>query len=286
MSVVVLCIGAAKAGTDWLYRQLRHHPDCKFRAIKELHYFNALDQGTLDRELKKHSDFHAAMLSRLAKKGGAPDFEKAQRIADRADWMDVLERGQEDIPAYLDYLRKNSGSARVVGEMTPAYALLGEERLRQMAVMAPDVRCLFLLRDPVDRLWSHIRMIAARRDDEGRVTERRCATILRRTLAGEEDQIAARSDYAGTLNRLAAAVPGGRLLVEVFEDMVRGDGLARICAFLGIAPVAGDRAPVHAGQPLAMTAMQRGQAQAWLRPQYDAAEAALGRLPDAWRREG
>ena len=49
-----LCIGAAKAGTDWLFEQLSAHPDCHFRSIKELHYFDALEQGKLERELEKH----------------------------------------------------------------------------------------------------------------------------------------------------------------------------------------------------------------------------------------
>ena len=37
-----LCIGAQKAGTGWLYEQLRHHPDFWMPPMKELHYFDRI----------------------------------------------------------------------------------------------------------------------------------------------------------------------------------------------------------------------------------------------------
>lgn len=284
MSVVFLCVGAAKAGTSWLHRQLSAHPECHFRSIKELHYFNAFDEGTLSRNMVRIRERQAGLLKRT---GGGIDGtpEQAARMADGADWLDVLERGEEDTEAYLSYLQRGIGEKRVVGEATPAYALLSAERLAAMSRMAPDVRILYLLRDPVERLWSHVRMIAARRDADGVVTARRCENILQRTIAGEESQIVRRSDYAGALERLTTAVPGGHLLLEVFEEMVRGDGLARICDFLGIARVRPGPVPVHEGQQLVMTPEQRRRAAHWLAPQYDAAHRALGRMPAGWGRE-
>src|SRR5689334_15761196 len=35
-----LCVGAQKAGTGWLYEQLRSHPDFWMPPVKELHYFD------------------------------------------------------------------------------------------------------------------------------------------------------------------------------------------------------------------------------------------------------
>lgn len=281
MGVVFLCVGAAKAGTSWLHRQLSAHPECHFRSIKELHYFDAIQNGRLADELKRHRDQQKDLLHRTA---GQPTAAQTTRLADRADWIDVLEQGGEVQP-YLDYLTEGA-DGRVTGDMTPAYALLPETKLAAMTKMAPDVRFLYILRDPLERLWSHVRMIAARRDADGRVNERRCDRILRRTLDGEESQIVVRSDYAGALRRLTASVAPARLMIEVFEEMVKGDGFARICDFLGIARRVPDPVPVHAGQPLAMTARQRREALEWLAPQYDAARAALGHLPESWAMEG
>ncbi len=286
MNVVFFCIGAAKAGTDWLHRQLVQHPDCHLRSIKELHYFDAIDGNHLNRELQKHRGIQKDLLTKLAKDGQVPDAGQGRRLADRASWLDVLETGHEDTSAYLDYLRDGAKPGQVVADITPAYALLPETRLKAMANMTDDVRFLYLLRDPVERLWSHVRMIAARRDDKGQLKRQRAANILDRVITGKETQIADRSDYAGTLMRLKSAVPSKQLLVDAIEDMVSGDGIKRLCGFLGIAPMTGDLSPVHAGQPLDMTRDQRHAAAKWLAPQYDAAEAALGSLPKTWSREG
>ena len=286
MSVLFFCVGAAKAGTSWLYNQLAAHPECHFRTIKELHYFDALENGTLSRELDKHRGHQERILTNVAANGGTPSDLQTQRLTDRAAWMDVLEQGGDEPQAYLHYLSADAGGAAVIGDITPAYALLPAARLGAMSRLTPDVRFLMLLRDPIDRLWSHVRMMAARRDDSGTATPERCARILSRTFDGKEEQISRRSNYAAALERLAQAVPGGKLLIEVFEEMVAGEGLSRICAHLGIRSVTPDLAPVHAGQTLAMTPEQRLAAAHWLAPQYEASAKALGRMPDAWMRKG
>lgn len=286
MSVLFFCVGAAKAGTSWLYSQLVDHPECHFRAIKELHYFDALDGDTLGRELDKHQTQQSRILNNIASNSATPSDEQARRLTDRAAWMDVLEKGREDCDAYLSYLRHDAGDAKVIGDITPAYALLSQARLAKMSKLTNDVRFLMILRDPVDRLWSHVRMIAARRDDNGIATPERCGRILRRAMKGKEEQISRRSNYAAAIERLVSAVPGSRFMIEVFEEMTSGEGLIRICAFLGIAPIQPSFARVHGGQDLPMTPEQRLAAAHWLAPQYEASAKALGRMPEAWMRKG
>ena len=286
MSVVFLCVGAAKAGTSWVHRQLSGHPECHFRALKELHYFNALDGRFLKREYVKHNGWQQDLRARVDLGEAGPTEQQSRRLADRAAWLDVLALGREDRDAFLGYLQEGAGAAKVVGEMTPAYALLSTERLTGMARMAPDVRFLYLLRDPVERLWSHVRMIAGRRDPGGEVTQTRCTSILNRTIGGEETQIVRRADYAGAIERLTSAIPPAKLLSDVFEEVGAGEGLNRICDFLGIKRIAGAPDPVYEGRALAMTPAQRSLATNWLAPQYAAAEAALGRRPATWAQGG
>ncbi|MGB1236528.1 MAG: sulfotransferase family protein, partial [Planktomarina sp.] len=40
---LLICPGATKAGTSWLYRYLHDHSACQLRAVKELHYFDTFD---------------------------------------------------------------------------------------------------------------------------------------------------------------------------------------------------------------------------------------------------
>ncbi len=72
----------------------------------------------------------------------------------------------------------------------------------------------------------------------------------------------------------------------MFEDVILGQGFARICAFLGLTEIQPARLMVHEGQPLDMSADQRQVAAEWLAPQYDAAARVLGHMPDAWGRKG
>ena len=54
-----LCIGAQKAGTTWLYDNLKKHPDLGLPDVKELHYFDSreriLNHNLLRRLLRPHS---------------------------------------------------------------------------------------------------------------------------------------------------------------------------------------------------------------------------------------
>ncbi len=282
MTVVFLCVGAAKAGTSWLHAQLQAHPECHFRSIKELHYFDALDSKKLARELDRHRQEHARVQEWA---GDAPNIRQIRRLKDRSDWLEVLSLGREDQDAYLHYLHSGAGDAKVVGDVTPAYALLSQGRLKTLAQMTPDIRVLYMLRDPIERLWSHVRMIAARRDENGELTARRAGNILTRVFQGDESQIERRGDYARALRKLQATIPEGNLMIGVFEEMV-ANGLGRLASFLGIAPFEPNAVPVHTGQPLAMTIDQKVAAERFLRPQYKAVERVLGRVPDSWHWKG
>ena len=50
-------IGAAKAGTTWLYRYLAAHPEVRLPAVKELHYFDTCETGKFDRQVAPRRPF-------------------------------------------------------------------------------------------------------------------------------------------------------------------------------------------------------------------------------------
>jgi len=276
---IMLGVGATKSGTSWLYRYLADHPDCHFRTIKELHVFDALEKGRLDRQIDAREAEVAAIRARIASGRTRPG--AGTRLQDREDLLEVLRSGG-DVPAYLKYLSDGSGKAVVVGEVTPAYALVSPGRLQEMARMASDVRFVYLMRDPMARLWSHVRMIARRRGGTDTVDPARAGRILRRTIRDREPEIANRGDYRTALEKLADAVDPSRLLVLVFEDLISGAAIGRLCAFLGIRLQTPDLKPAHVGPPLAMTPGQSSAARDWLAPQYDFVADWLGFRPAKW----
>lgn len=282
--VVMICAGATKAGTSWLYEHLFRHPDCHFRTIKELHYFDTVESGRFGLRLRAHRDELAAVEARLPGLTGDRHAHALRRINDLRDWIAVLSSKTEDRAAYAAYMAEGA-NGRVVGDVTPAYATLAADTLRRIADLGANLRFVYLMRDPVARLWSHVRMLARRETPEGgdftAVTRARMAGVL----AGEDPGLVARGDYRGTVEKLTSVMAPSRLMAIFTEDMMTRPGLSRLCEFLGIrvteAPFA---RRVHEGAPLEMTAQERAGARRLLRDQYEYAATRFPALPDAWRK--
>lgn len=126
MTAIFFCVGAAKAGTSWLHRQLSDHPECHFCAIKELHYFDAIGAGRLGRLTKHHQAQQVALKDRLAVRGAPARAARKRRTADRAAvpcarlLVEVFENmiagpGFEWICDFL-------GISRITAQMAPVHA--------------------------------------------------------------------------------------------------------------------------------------------------------------------
>lgn len=279
-------VGAAKAATSWLHDYLMSHPDCSFRHVKELHYFDAAESGKWGGQIKRLEGEIARLRARHATLSGERAERFSRRIADHEDWLAVLSERRVDPQAYLAFL--GAGRGRLVGDVTPAYALLPAETLARMAGLTSDVRFVYILRDPVSRLWSHVRMTAARSAGGGTVEARARAVmdaVLQDPAADEPASILSRGDYRGALLRLSSVVAPSNLFVAFMEDLVSPTGVEALCDFLGIARVAGRyERRVHEGTPLVLDARRRAAAAELLRDQYDFVAQLFPELPAAWQR--
>lgn len=267
---IFLCVGATKAGTSWLFEQLAMHPECHLRAIKELHYFNTVSQKSWNARLRFLGEQAARM-----KPGG--------RMAnDMAAWMDVMRLRRLSLNGYLSYLCEGRGTKRVVADITPAYSLLSARLLSRMAKIG-DVRVLYLMRDPVERLWSQIRMDAKRQSFVNHEIPAFSRRLLTEALE-KKGPAWPRGDYAEIIPKLEAAIPAGQLKFAFYETLTSPGGMNAISDFLGIArrPAAFDK-HVHKGVDLPMEAEDRARAMTVLRPQYEYVARRMGTLPDAWQ---
>ena len=279
--VVMYGIGATKAGTSWLYRYLAAHPDCYLRSIKELHFFDSREQGSRDWYLKQLESTGASLGRRIASGQGGENGQASLHLAEIGIYSNILREGDET--AYLAFLQDGRDAERVVGDITPCYSLLSAECLAHMAEIAGDARFVYLMRDPVDRLWSHVRMIAKRRSKDGTDIPDRSTRIFDKALDGQEDHILDRGDYRATLERLEKALDPGRVFICTYEELFSDAALERLCGFLGIRPMPGRyETRIHSGTPVPMTAEQKRRAAKFLRPQYDYVASKLGQMPRGW----
>ena len=125
------------------------------------------------------------------------------------------------------------GRRTLTGESTPSY-LFSPQAPRRMAEIVPDAKLVALLRNPVDRAYSHYQM-QVRRGTETRSFEE--ATEEQMDF-GEGRPYLARGFYAEQLERFSLFADRGQLLVVKSEDFFARhlEVLHRALRFLGLPP--------------------------------------------------
>lgn len=217
-----LGIGAQRAGSTWLHRHLARHPDL-FLPFKEVHYFNQCEDTSPNR-------------SQDAERPKERGLERRHRTLRSA-----LQQGVPASPRFLlgqwddDWYRSlfRQAGSRLAGEITPAYATLSERTVRRIWRMNPGLKVLFVVRDPIDRVWSQARLDAARgRLDIASVDE--CLAFVHRP------GVRHRTEYSETIARWTRIFGSDQVLVGFFSDLTAKPAafLRRVFDFLGVAPIA------------------------------------------------
>lgn len=221
-------IGAARAGTTTLFDALSRHPDVFCCPVKEPHFFSAdigRDPATIAAARRD------GRLVRADHGNGAP----APRVGltlDEGDYLALFARAQGRTAcgeASTDYLPSRVAPASV-------------------RAFAPDARIVVMLRNPVDRAWSHYRMA----EQNGRA-----APPFAEIVAADRAAIRAQAGvpmtgcfgrglYAPQLSRWFGSFPREQILVVLFDALVADPAgtLARVLAHVGAAPAAMPAAPV------------------------------------------
>lgn len=204
-----LCIGATKAGTTWLNAQLECHPEVCMPVVKELHYFSAVNTPghqdwatrTVTRAFKR--EFRHA---RQAKNEGAASPAATAMVRHLRGLLAMPFFSDDWYRACFDRPDKPGG---LCGEITPAYAELSDAGIEHVNRLLPGVRIIHLLRHPLDRALSHLRMAAHRREVDA------SEDALMRLLEGNP-QIFSRGEYQTQVPRWRRHVPPERLLLLPF----------------------------------------------------------------------
>ena len=232
-----LGIGAARSGTTWISRNLTAHPEVWIPRIKELHYFtrsskyfgpSQLEDSNLFRRLfypsKPYKKYRNALLKSIGSNIARPSLDKL-----RWDCNYFFKTPSDKWYATLF----DQGRGKTTGEITPRYSALDFDDVVALKKLIPDVKLIFIMRDPVDRAWSLMRY-----------HEKRNHKPLTELPAEELKQLAfnpailSQSDYASILKRWQAVFPPEQLLLLFYDEITdHPDALLnRICNFLNLDP--------------------------------------------------
>jgi Sulfotransferase family len=130
-----LCVGAQKGGTSWLYGQLESHPDFWMPPVKELHYLNNLARARRFHPPRCRDQRDTSFLDGMKGLGGL-------------SYIDLENYGRLFQPK----------GPLVSGDISPAYSTLSDEIIQRVVNCFPNLKVIFLARDPVERAWSQLSM--------------------------------------------------------------------------------------------------------------------------------
>ncbi|MCB0395439.1 MAG: sulfotransferase [Flavobacteriales bacterium] len=228
-----ICIGAMKAGTTWLYEQLKQHPEVWLPPVKQINYFDEKEEGLSDH-------WYSKIFSRK---------EKYRRLRWRfknrlylsyksGNWKhlrwDVRYFLGKRNDAWYRKLFLPEGN-RISGDVTPDYSALSEETVNSIAKAYPHVKILLILRNPAERLWSHLRMVLGDVELQENTSN---IDVWKRAI----ERASAFGNYHDIIERWSKAFGKDRFHIYYYDDLALQPDvlLNRICADLNIAPMPKD----------------------------------------------
>lgn len=222
-----LGVGAMKAGTTWIYDALHRHPDVHFCREKEIHYFYArhinpdiLSDRARMRRAKAYLAFDPEVSAR-------PVLQK--RVQWTANWLD----GPVD-DDWFNALYVHQGDAQWVAEFSNLTALLPEQAWADLHARTAKLRVLYTLREPMDRLWSHVRFHLKMQKASEKLEEWSLDELEDHIRNGGD--YLQHSNYTAALTRMQSALPRECIRVDFF-DRIPADPrgfIADIETFLGL----------------------------------------------------
>lgn len=139
-----------------------------------------------------------------------------------------------DKSAIADYLSRFADVAAIAGEITPSYAALPSSVVQEIHACNPQLRLIYLIRNPIDRAWSSALM----------ALQRAQMTIDEASDAWFSDHFHSaaslkRGDYQACLQTWRTIFPNEQLLILRFEQIITEPEflLNRCFQHLGVAPV-------------------------------------------------
>lgn len=271
-------VGATKCATSWIYTYLRSLEGVSASPLKEVHFFDrtsAAASEQIDLFAMKRLAYHFRQ-----------EGDVVENLRNRPAFQASLERVKMiyDSAAYLDHFAGIcTADTKTLFEITPAYSSIGHAGFRYMkdffATQDMVPKILFIMRDPVDRLWSHLRYRDQNTPD---------LNVLDAWPQMVEDpEIAGLADYRCTVDALDRVFPAENILFLFYEDLFCEATLRQLCTFAGAAyqPASTNESVNETTLKLDLPDQVRDALLDLLAPQYAFCRQRFSEdVPQSWRR--
>ena len=129
----------------------------------------------------------------------------------------------------LHWYESHFCTSGITGEITPAYSILPDQVVQVISDYLPGSKVIFIVRNPLDRIWSQIRMITS----AWGLAEMRNVQLQQLLVLFDSPAVVLRSDYLKTFQSWQRWFGSDRLLVLTFEQALSNVGLRRIFNHIG-----------------------------------------------------
>ena len=221
-------IGAQKAGTTWLHRNLQVHPQIHMPR-KEVHYF--------DRKMNDGSN----AVSRLF--GKTRNDDQWRRQVKQIPLHLLKNPSLQELRWNLRYYMRpyddrwysqvfEPKKGKVSGEITPAYSVLKKEKVAHVRELMPETKLIFFMRNPIERVWSQT-VMSFDKVEKGSAANASESGLLKKI---ERDSSYKLSNYMRTLENWGSFYPEDQIFVGFLEDVsfFPEELLGRLYDFLGV----------------------------------------------------
>ena len=278
MSVVrypdLICLGAQKSATTWLYEVMKIMPRVFLTPIKELHYFSQLYNADARNYGPDHRQKQADGIRRYLTRKATKTEADVARLAQ----AEHVARADVDDAWYAEIFAHAPPNSACV-EICPSYMNIPIAGVQHVLRLNPAVRLLVILRDPVDRCWSHMRMHISQgmlNSDLERLTQERTSLW----------PFMFYTDYAGSLRKWERFAAPGQLSIMLHDDVAAdpAGAVARILDLVALEPLSSSQTleeEIFKGEAISLPTALRRRLLADLAPQY---EYLRSRFPDAVER--
>jgi hypothetical protein len=226
-----LGIGAPRTGTTWLHTNLKKHPEIWMTPVKEVHYF---DKRHLSRSDNPYYRNH--LRKRLRRYRRLKTYRDAVGRGDSGfrrnlSWDVHFFLPRRDNDWYRGVFRPRPG--QIAGEITPAYSTLKAGAVKEIQKINPDLKVIYLMRDPIARSWSSALMSLSKRG--GRPVESISDEEIMKHFEGAGHT--RRSNYLRTLENWEGVFGREQIFVGFLDEIQNEprDLLLRVYRFLGVA---------------------------------------------------
>ena len=192
--------------------------------------------------------------NRIDKENFQPDFICAGMQKSATSWLDKMLRNHPEI--YLPELRKevhfwdkfqnrglnwyfyhfiNAEPHQFRGEITPGYSIISIPEIQKIHQFNPNLRVIFLLRNPIERDWSQTYM------DLIRHVNKEPDMVSMKSIINHLNSpvVETRGDYEKNLRNWYQVFPKEQIYIEYFENIISQPEqvITRILRFIGIQDV-------------------------------------------------